>query len=503
MATSLAAGVVLELPLLLLSIGALALLVYESFSKQESSHVAGAFGMREVITLSAMFFALFALMSSADVASQSPTVFYGALYVDQFSFLVSLIILVGSIGAVLLGMARLGQEGISAKAEYYSLLLMSVVGALIFASAAELITLFLGLEIMSLALYCLCGAALAKDGPPMKRSSESALKYFILGSFSSAFMLYGIALLYGLSGSTHISVIAQMGMGAHPHLLLVAIGFVLVGMAFKIGAVPFHFWVPDVYQGAPTPVTAFMACVIKTAAVAAALRLFWVGFGQSFVFWSGAVWLVAVCTMVLGNLVALRQRSLKRMLAYSSIAHAGYMLVAFLVPGGQYGGGGAILYYLVVYAAMTMGAFGVLIAVTAEHNASPHPDDIGRFNGLGYRHPLLGILMALFMLSLAGIPPGLAGLMGKIFLFSAAIHAGFVGIAIIGVITSAISCYYYLRIIVAMYFLDAELDEEPERAHIGIPLGIVLGVCAVAVLLLGVFPDRLYNAAAMVVSSLH
>jgi len=380
---------------------------------------------------------------------------------------------------------------------------------MIFASSAELITMFLGLETMSMALYCLCGAALGR-----RRSAESALKYFLLGSFSSAFLLYGIALLYGLTGTTSIPAIAGSLAGADQSILFFSLGLMLVGLIFKLGAVPFHFWAPDVYEGAPTPVTAYMACVIKASAVVAALRVLWVGFGGQIVFWSGAVWLIAVLTMVIGNLAALRQRGLKRMLAYSSVAHAGYLLVAFLAHGVELGGGAAILYYLIAYTFMTMGAFAIVLSVTGQASGDQpgeklggdvlQSDDISRFNGLGYRRPVVAIVMSLFMLSLAGIPPGMAGLLGKVYIFTAAVKAQYVGLAIIGVLASAISCYYYLRVIVAMYFLEGESVTAPARVDASATPAFVgaVGVCAIGVVYLGLNPEPFYEFARSISAAL-
>ena len=235
-----------------------------------------------------------------------------------------------------------------------------------------------------------------------------------------------------------------------------------------------------------------MACVIKAAAVAAALRVMWGAFGDLLIFWSGAVWLIAILTMSVGNLVALRQRSMKRMLAYSSIAHAGYMLIAFLSPG-EFGGGPAILYYIVSYCFMSIGAFGIVMLVTEDHSDSPHPDDISRFNGLGFSNPTLGILMTIFLLSLAGLPPGFAGLLGKFYIFNAAVKADNWDLVIIAVINSAISCYYYLRVVVAMYFLEPREDQF--LAELSGPVGGTLGFCALSLIILGLFPSFLHDAA--------
>lgn len=425
-------------------------------------------------------------------------IFSGFLYADPFSAFVNFLILAGALLSVVIGLGKgLKNEGVEAEGEYYTLLILSTLGAMFFANAAEFITLFVSLEVMSMALYALCGSALSS-----KRSAESAMKYFFLGSFSSAFLLYGVALLYGLSGTMSFDQMSlELATQSGP-LLYIAIGFVLFGLVFKLGAVPFHFWAPDVYQGAPTPVTAYMACVIKVAAVSAAMRVLWTAFDVSALVqvWSSVIWMVALLTMLLGNFVALRQRSLKRMLAYSSIGHAGYLLVAFLAPAPEFGGGAAILYYLVVYSIMTIGAFGVVFAVTGHNSQQDFADDITRFNGLGTSNPTLALVMSLFLLSLAGLPPGLAGLVGKFYIFSAAVKAGYVGLSIVGVLCSAVSCYYYLRVIVAMYFLPLEQSASEELPEPSFGLNWVLQLCAMGVIFAGVFPSLIYGAAAVIMS---
>lgn len=477
---------VLTAPILIVSAGALLLLLIDSFTARAWAR-----------DWFAVLFLVLALLSSVvffPAYAGGYAAFNGFVYGDLLSWFFNLVLLGGAILSVLLGMRDLNNEGIEAPAEYYSLLLMSTVGAIIFSTAAELITLFLGLEIMSMALYCMCGAATG-----IRRSAESALKYFLLGSFSSAFMLYGIALLYGLTGTTMIEQIAVAVLKSDQTTMHFAMALMLIGLVFKLGAVPFHFWAPDVYEGAPTPVTAFMACVIKASAVAATIRILWTAFGDLVLFWSGAVWFVVVITMVIGNVVALRQRSIKRMLAYSSIAHVGYMMVGLLAPGAEFGGGPAILYYIVGYIIITMGAFGVVLAVSSKFASSHHPDDITRFNGLGYRQPFLGLAMGIFMLSLAGIPPGMTGLLGKVYIFSAAVKADYVGLAIIGVLCSAVSCYYYLRVIVAMYFVESEEPVAMPGEPANIPLMGVLTVCITGAIFLGIFPSALYDSAAAVV----
>lgn len=476
------------LPLLILALGVLAILVLESSLKFEWHRATWAVWF---VTLAIGFSIITLYYSRPDL-----TLFHGLLYADRLACFMTVLLLSAACLTLMVGSGQLSQQGLDAQGEYYALILLVTMGAIIFCTAAELLTLFVGLELMSLALYSLCGAAVKE-----RRSSEAALKYFVLGSFCSAILLYGVALIYGLTGSTTLSAVREALAQVDSPLALFAIGLVLVGLVFKIGAVPFHFWIADVYEGAPTSVSAFMACAIKIAAFGAALRVIWQAFGASVVFWSGAVWLMAALTMTLGNLVALRQRSLKRMLAYSSIAHAGYMMVAFLARGEQFGGGAAVLYYLAAYTLMTMGAFSVVLAVTSGYTQSPHPDDITRLNGLGHSKPFLGFVMALFMLSLAGLPPGMAGLLGKFYIFNAAVRSGYIWLALIGVLNSAISCYYYLRVVVAMFFIEPPIELSDQRPPALEPaLAAALTFCALGVLLLGIFPSYLYQGAISVLA---
>ncbi len=471
-------------PMITVIIGSLLLLIYEVFIKRPWSRA----GFALLVLVSA--FAVNVFLYSQDLYPKSGTGLYGQLYIDAFSALINCFILLLSIFAVLISFGQLKSEKINAVGEYYTLFLMSVVGAMVFNSAAEFITLFLGLEIMSMALYCLCGSALT-----LRCSSESALKYFLLGSFSSAFLLYGIALLYGLTGSTQFLMIAEVISGVNGTLLSVAIGLVLVGLLFKIAAAPFHFWAPDVYQGAPTSITLFMASVIKASAVVVCFRVLWLVFPDNKEVWEGAIWTLAALTMTIGNLTALRQRSIKRMLAYSSVAHAGYMMVGLLVADAAFGGAEGVMFYLVAYSFVTLGSFAIVSAVSSPYLDSTHADDISRFNSLAKRQPILAILMALFMLSLAGIPPGMAGLLAKFFIFSSAVKAGFVGLAIIGMLNSAVSAYYYLRIIVAMYFMESKDGETYSKPAVTFPMYLAIGVCAFVVVVLGIFPSRIYDGA--------
>ncbi|WKZ56503.1 MAG: NADH-quinone oxidoreductase subunit N [Bdellovibrionota bacterium] len=480
MSPQMLSDIALTSPMWIVTLGALLLLLGDAFTASGWS--------RSFVSAVILLLGIVATLLTQSGYWEGSTAFSGTIFVDRVSWFFFLLIQGGALLSVLVGMSRLSDERVEAVGEYYVLLLLATVGACMFVASAELITMFIGLETMSLALYCMCGAASS-----LRRSTESALKYFLLGSFSSAFLLFGISILYGLSASTFIPEIAEVLNRSTPvALAYIGFGLLLVGLAFKIAAVPFHFWAPDVYEGAPTPVTVYMACVVKAAAVGVCLRVLWTMFGGMLDGWSTAIWYIAFLSMTLGNLLALCQRGLKRMLAYSSIAHAGYITVAFLAPGAAYGGGPAILYYLVAYSLMTIGSFGVVLAVTSKRAGDPRADDISTFHGLGYSNPFLGILMALFLLSLAGIPPGMAGLLGKIYVFNAAMQSDYLGLVVIGVLNSAVSVYYYLRVIVAMYFIEPK-EAPVQVGPLGFSMASILVLCALGILAIGVFPAALYD----------
>ena len=489
---SLIQGVAVTSPFVVLCVGAVALMVLSTFFK-------GRFPAAGFTTL-VLIGALFALYKVVDVGSELPGAAFGGMVIlDHLSGFMTGLILCAALLAVTLGAGSLAKQGIESTAEYYVLFLIAVAGAILFCCAGEMVTLFLALETMSMALYCLCGSALSR-----RESSESALKYFLLGSFSSAVMLYGIALLYGLTGSLSFEGIAHgLALADSRFLIEVAIGLTLVGLIFKIGSVPFHFWAPDVYQGAPTAVTIFMATVIKAASIGALLRVLTLVFDERAQSWEPVLWYASLLSMVLGNFLALRQHSVKRMLAYSSVANAGYLLLGALGHSDMAGGQAAILYYLVGYAVMTIGAMGVVMIVS--QNNAELSDDVRNFNGLAKSNPVLAAFMALFLLALAGLPPGMVGLIGKIYLFSSAVRAEFVGLAIVGILASVIGCYYYLNIIVAMYFRsdaakghggDTEQSSASQPFLIGVGPGAVLTFCAIAVVLLGTFPSLIYDLGA-------
>jgi NADH-quinone oxidoreductase subunit N len=374
--------------------------------------------------------------------------------------------------------------------EFYPLVLFATSGMMIMAGARDLIVLFLGLEIMSVATYVLAGIH-RRD----KASGEAALKYFVLGAFASAFLLYGIAVLYGATGATGYAGIAA-GLRAAPQLaVLGGVALLIVGLGFKVGAVPFHFWTPDVYQGAPSAVTAMMAVGIKTAAFVGLARLFLSGLVGLHLDWAMVLWWIAALTMTVGNVIAIAQTNVKRMLAYSSIAHAGYLLVPIVT--GTARGGGAVMFYLMTYAFTTLGAFAVVIALGVKGDANESIED---YQGLSERRPLLAGAMALFMLSLTGIPP-LAGFAGKLYLIEAAVKAGYVGLAVVTVLNSAIATYYYLGVVIAMYMKD---PVKPEAAREPRPyLAFSLVVAVVGTIVFGIFPSSVLDFARASFAAMH
>lgn len=411
------------------------------------------------------------------LVGQKVSSFKGTFALDGYALFFDLLFLVAGMLVVLMSMNFLEETGIP-PGEYYALLTFAIAGMIVMASATDLIVIFLGLEVMSLSVYILAGAWRTQT-----RSNEAALKYFLLGAFATGFLLYGIALIYGTTGAFRLDVIAERIPGVEQRpLLLAGVALLIIAFGFKVAAVPFHMWTPDVYEGAPTSVSALMAVAVKAAGFAAFARVLLHGLAGLHAEVAMALATIAVATMTVGNVLALAQRSVKRMLAYSSIAHAGYILVA-LAAGGA-GGGAAAMFYLLVYSFMTLGAFGVVIALGRA--GEPH-ETLDDYAGLGWRRPILGVTMSVFMLSLTGIPP-LAGFAGKLYVFSAAVREGWVTLAVLGVINSAISAGYYLRVLIAMYMTPetAEAHEKPARQPY---LVTSIVVSAVATILLGVLPS--------------
>lgn len=397
------------------------------------------------------------------------------LVLDRFGAYSTVLVGIGAFLVCWLSIAYLGELGIN-HGEYYALLLLSTAGMFLLVGAIDLLSLFLGLELMSIPLYVLAGF----DRRNL-RSNESAFKYFLVGSFASAILLYGTALVYGVSGALDFEGIRQNFPPGNP-IGIVGLGMLVVGFAFKVASVPFHQWAPDVYEGAPTSVTAFMAITVKVAAFAALLRMLVQAFGPVAASLTDLFWMLAALTIVVGNVMAVIQGNLKRMLAYSSVAHAGYLLIGFAT--GTIEGYGAVLFYLLVYVFMNLGAFAVLVALS---EAGKDCDTFEDLAGVAKQSPGLAALLTLFALSLAGIP-GTAGFVAKFFLFKSAVASGQTVLAIIGVLGSVVSVYYYLRIPVQMYMAEPRTDAPRRIASTGELL--VLAVCAVVVLFLGFFPTH-------------
>ena len=421
--------------------------------------------------------------------------FAGMVVADNFTQFFNLLFVFITAATVMLSQTQLEYDDWHA-GEYYSLLLFASAGMMLMAGAADLIMVFLGIELLSICLYILAGFSRLR-----LESEEASIKYLLLGSFATGFLLFGIALVYGATGSTNLGCVAE-GIGASswfaadcpqivspanaggrtPAILLAGMGLLIVGLGFKAAVAPFHMWTPDVYEGAPTAITAYMSVAAKAAAFAAIVRVFLIAFPSLAPDWSGMIGLIAVLTMIVGNTVAIAQTNIKRMLAYSSIAHAGYILVA-VVAANQLGVQ-SVLFYTLAYTLMNLGAFAIVILLGRRGEENELLSD---YAGLGARQPVLAFLMALFMLSLAGIPPT-AGFVGKFYIFSAAIEAGQVVLAVVGVLASVISVYFYLRVIYLMYMV------EPEAGRTFSPLprtswartaAIVTGI---GVLLLGLIP---------------
>ncbi len=405
----------------------------------------------------------------------------GLIAVDAFALFFKAVFLVAAIMTVLMSVRYLEIERAS-PGEYYFLVLCATLGMMIMAGGIDLITSFIGLETMAVSFYILVGFL-----KPNQRSNEAAVKYFLLGAFSLGILLYGMSLLYGLSGSTNLHEMASVFAGrTRDPLIVLAVILVVAGMGFKIAAVPFHMWAPDVYEGAPTPITAFLSVGSKAASFAMLLRIFAEGLPSLMADWQILWETLAIVTMTIGNLAALTQTNLKRMLAYSSIAHAGYLLIG--VVAGTPLGVSAMLIYLFVYSFMQLGAFAVIVMM---RRADVVGDELKDFSGLYLRHPTAAFAMLLFMLSLGGIPPT-AGFMGKFWLFRAAIESGYTTLAVIGVLNSAISLYYYLRLVVFMYLKKETAGSEPKASP---ALTLTLAVAVAATLVLGVYPRLLFEVA--------
>jgi NADH-quinone oxidoreductase subunit N len=461
------------LPLFILAGGACVLLAWAAIEEKHARAQAWFAGLVHVA-------ALWSIVSLWN--TEGGPILNGMLIVDRFALFFAGVCVLSSLATVLVSSGYLNRFNIH-RGEYYALLMLATAGMFVMVTAYDLISVFLGIELMSLAIYVVVGFR-RRDF----LANEAAMKYFLLGAFAIAFFLYGMAIIYGLCGTLNfkgIVVEATSRELVRQTPFLFAIALILVGFVFKVSAVPFHMWVPDVYQGAPSPVTGYMAGAVKAASFAAFLRLFYMSFMPARAHWIDMVAVLAVATMTLGNVVALVQRNVKRMLAYSSIAHAGYILIGMAALGIENTkAASGVMFYLVVYAFMTLGAFALVSAM--ENREDSRGLELEDFSGLGLRRPVLGVTMALFMFAMAGIPPT-GGFFGKYYIFSAAIDRGLTWLAVVGVLNSALSLYYYLRVVVYMYMRKPKGDAAPVFDDWGVR--VVLFVSVVVTIWLGLGPS--------------
>ncbi len=465
-----AADLTTILPLLLLAGWTCGLLLLDAFLLR---------GRRGLTALLAALGALVSMIPLVLGLGPARSAFGGMIVVDDFTAFVGLVTLGLGVGGIALAYDYLQRMGIE-RGEYYTLLLFSLSGTLLVGYAGDLIIIFLALELLSIPLYVL--AAFAQ---PQPASEEAGLKYFLLGAFASGFVLYGIALTFGATGATRLGEIGSaLASGVEsPGLLALGLGMILVGVGFKLSAVPFHMWTPDVYHGAPSAVVGFMSGGAKAGGLAALLRVLFLAFPAAAATWAPAIALVAALTMIWGNVAAIAQPNIKRLLAYSSIAHAGYLLTALAASTGpQFSeqAASAALYYLAAYAITNLGAWAVVVALEKPEGGGLTLED---YSGLASHRPGLALAMALFMLSFTGIPPTV-GFLGKFYLFRAALDAGLVWLALVGVLTSLVSAYYYLRVVVMMFMRPGAPESRSEAW-----LNATIAVTAAGTLALGILPD--------------
>lgn len=462
------------LPEIVLALGAMLVLMADLFVPRER---------RNTVTLLSVGVLVATAAGLVAVGNPHATVARGLLTIDAFGIFFKLICLGAAALALLMSGPYLKAENTPAGA-YCFLVLAATLGMMVMASGAELVTLVVGLETMAIAFYILVGYL-----KPSERSNEAAVKYFLLGAFSLGILLYGMSLLYALTGSTSLRAIATALGGGAPvdrSMLLLAVGLIVAGVGFKIAAVPFHMWAPDVYEGAPTPIAAFLSVGSKAASFAMLLRLFVEGLPSVSDEWRTLFYVLSVLSMTVGNLAALTQSNVKRMLAYSSVAHAGYLLIG--VVAGSVRGVTATLIYLAVYVFMQMGAFAVVVLLRRKDSIG---DELKDFNGLYGRNPAAALAMLFFLLSLGGIPPT-AGFMGKLWLFGAAVEAGYVWLAVIGVLNSVVSLYYYLRVVAFMFLKHEPVGSTPTLVPV---LAATLILALAGTVGLGVYPRPLFDLA--------
>lgn len=465
------------LPEIILTLAATFLMVLEPLTDR---------GAKRALPAIALLGLVVALVSAIMAQAQPGLAFSGMIIVDGFTTFFRILVIAIGVLTILISTNYLRQEG-SEGGEYYALLLFSIAGQCIMVAANELIILFIGLEASSIATYIMAGY-LRDD----KRNNESALKYFLLGSFATAFLLYGIAWTYGLTGTTNLSRVREALLSpAAPDtfLISVAAGLMFVGFAFKVSAAPFQMWAPDVYEGAPAPVTGFMSAGPKAAAFAVLLRVFLTAFEPVKERWEPLLWWSALATMIIGNFAALRQGNIKRLLAYSSIAHAGYIMVAVTAHSDI--GTTAAMFYLAAYALTNLGAFA-LVTHVARHNE--RYVGVNDFAGLGQRQPVTAALLTVFLLSLIGVPLT-AGFFGKFYIFRAALDSNLVWLTVLGLLNSALAAYYYLRIIVVMYMQPPSETEEDDLLPMSPGIQLTAWFTAAAVIALGVYPSLVLDFA--------
>ena len=467
-------------PLVCVWSGAILAMVAEAFRSPGERMPFGGIGVSVLLTAGVTA----ALLWNRNASS------FGVVTADNFGLFITLVLVAVGILTVALSSQLIERDGIN-PGEYYALTLFAIGGMMLMATATDLLVIFIALEILSLAVYILTG--IRRDS---KLGAEAAFKYFLLGGFSSAFFLYGVAFTYGLAGTTRLDEIVRtmstLDAGSDMMAYL-AIGLLLVGFAFKVSAVPFHMWTPDAYEGAPAVVTAFMSAGVKAAAFAAFVRVFMSAFGALQPQWEPIIWMLSAASMIVGVVFGVVQRSVRRMLAYSSIAHAGYLLMA--MAAGNNTGKGAVLFYLLTYALTSVGAFGV----TALAGSADESDDLRNYAGLAKRQPMLALIMTVFLLSLGGFPPT-AGFIGKWYLFGAAVDAGHYGLAVIGVLTSVVSVFFYLRVVVMMYMSD-DTSTAPVTPPSAASM-FALTVPLVATFYLGILPTRVLDLALQSISTI-
>ena len=460
-------------PVLVLSVFGMMVLITDLFIGKDKS----------ILVFMSLIGLLMAAISSLAKFNLPVHSFNGAYVVDHLSVFFTFIFCISSAMAILLSVDFNKREEIKV-GEYYSLILFCTVGMIVLASSTDMIMIFLGIEIISISLYILAGIR-RKD----IKSNEAALKYFLLGAFATGFLLYGMALIYGATGTTKLAMISKViseGRIISEPLMLMGVVLLIIGFSFKVAAVPFHMWAPDVYQGAPTPVTAFMAVGPKAASLAAFYRVMTEAMPELSYSWEILLCIVSVLSMFIGNLGAIMQTNIKRLIAFSSVSHVGYLLIAIIAKSSL--SSSSLIFYMLTYAFMIFGVFGIVILLgkKGEENL-----EIENYSGLAYKHPIIALTMTIFLLSLGGLPP-LAGFVAKFYIFSAALKEGYLILVIIAVLNSAISFYYYLKVIVFMYMKE---PVKPFNISLSPMTLLVIAISVFGTIQLGIYPDPIISLA--------